>query len=325
MIASSAEREIDAVNSSDIAHEIAQFNEIRNKAFEKLKSGFESIESDPQDGFKIVSLAELSFMTRQLLQSVNNAIPGLQVVSFKKGQSKDPEHPNVQFAKERLTELLHNISLIIKFRQTFKEGMSLTFPIVHPRSGIPISIDGLVRFGYMNKEKKKVTRRRPVVRTLPSGRPDGRRGPPPIRQFQEVTDTSQETVLDDTSFADCLNVLFEKLDSVNNQVTTAKNDHEKALRKSISEKQDARSKGAAGLKPGELDDIAKAVRTADAKTWTVADNIDRAIQQVSELTEKIEEMQSSIRKSANASTRVVVPDVHPMVWANGHDVFDGWN
>jgi hypothetical protein len=324
MINSSAEREIDAANSTEIAGEVAQFNEIRTKAFEKLKAGFESIESEPQDGFKVVSLAELGPLTQQLQHTVNSAISSLQIVSFKKGQAKQPEHPNVQFAKERLTELLHNVSRIIKYRQAFKEGMCLHFPTVHPRSGVPISVDGLVRLGYVNKEKKKPVRSREVARPSGRGR-GGRRQQPPASLFQEVDVSLQEPVLEDTSFADCLNFLFEKLNAVNNQVTSVKNEHEKALKKSISDKQEARAKGSGGLKPGELDDIAKAVRSSEAKTWTEAPYIDRAIQQVAELTEKISEMQSSTRKSANASTRMAVPVPCDMIWANGQDAFYGWN
>jgi hypothetical protein len=257
-------------------------------------------------------------------------------VSYRKGQNKDVEHPKVAQAKQNLQDVFHNISALVRFRQAFREGMSLHFPTLHPLSGVPLSVDGLVRLGFL-KEKEQTTSgrgRSTQARTAVPTRGRGGRAPQRGRGYaqapaqtewdQDGNDFTSQKNADTFTLADCLSKLFEMLDSVESKLAAAKKEHEKTLQESISAKQDSRSKNAQALKPGELDDIAKSIRATEAKTWTVADNVDKAMARVSRVLQQVEEMQSSVRKSANSTIKVSVPLTREMTWAMELDSLASW-
>jgi len=100
--------------------------------------------------------------------------------------------------------------------------------------------------------------------------------------------------------------------------------HELSVRKSISDKQDSRTKSGAVLKGTELEEIAKAVRASETKTIDLSPNIDFAKKRVSDILAEVGSLQSAERKAANAILKVSVPEIIPMNWVNLTDTFSGW-
>jgi hypothetical protein len=336
MLETYADIKIDAVNSTDIEKEITKFKTMRNEAYEAITNGQQIAHPEEYDGQHLVSLAELGIMMQTLRDDIASAIPYLQIVSYKKGQTRDVEHPKVLNIKSNLEDVFHNISSLICFRQAFREGMSLNFPTLHPLSNVPLSVDGLVRLGYV-KEKEAAPKRQshkrekaPKGRGIMGGRGGirGRIAPNSMLRQQDFDSDMDDYTVSKSSeactLADCLSKLFTMLDSTETKLASAKKEHERALQESISAKQDARTKNAQALKPGELDDIAKSIRTTEAKTWTVADNIDKTMARVSRLLQQVEELQSSVRKSANSTIKVLVPRTRDMTWAMELDSLASW-
>lgn len=321
---------IDAINSSDVSEEFVKFQALRTSAFEMITEGKSTVVPKETDDHRLVSLAELGIITKTLTSGVNSAIPQLQVVSYCKGTNKKPEHPEVKKVKENLFDVFHNISVLLSYRQAYREGMGLHFPTLHPLSGVPLSVDGLIRLGFI--EEKGVQPKR--AKNPSSGR-GGRKGGYSGRggrggytghqdQWAECDVESSENTLESFALVDGLSKLFSMLDSVDKQVSNCKKEHEKKVLESISTKQESRTKNGTALKPGELEDIAKSVRTAEAKTWTVSDGVDKTLTRVKKLLNQTEELQSSVRKSANSMIKVSVPLEHEMTWANQCDTLSGW-
>lgn len=331
MLETYADAKIDAANSTDILSEAAQFKQRREEAFDKITNGTVTEMEEEKEGYQNVSLAELNILMRTLRDDISEAISKLRLVSFKKGQNKEVEHPEVENAKERLFDVLFNLSNLIIYRQLFREGMNLNFPTLHPLSGVPLSVDGLVRLGFVKDEsqvKQKVSTNQMRKVSIGGGGGGCGRGRGRYQAVQQSYDfgTPQQTSenTDYYSLAECLSKIFKMLDSVKPELDSAKKEHEKSLQTSISDKQEARSKNSTNLKAGELDDIAKSVRASEEKKWTIVDGIERSITKVKELSQKIEEMQSSVRKSANSNIKIQVPKTRDMVWAQELDALNGW-
>jgi hypothetical protein len=330
MLETYAEVKIDAANSTDISAEVKQFKERREEAFAAITNGTVATVHEEPEGFQYLSLAELNIAMNELRDTISLAIGKLCLVSFKRGQNKDVEHPNVVYAKERLFDVLFNLTTLIKCRQTFREGMNLNFPTLHPLSGVPLSVDGLVRLGY-TKDSAQAKQSVPN-QTQKRGRNVGGRGrgaratpqPTPSAYDYDHTPTASGGTTEYYSLAECLGKLFKMMDSVGPKMEAAKKEYERELQASISAKQEARTKNATALKPGELDDIAKSVRASETKTWSVADGLDKAISRVTNLIQQIEEMQSSVRKSANSNIKVLVPNSKNMHWVQDLDALNGW-
>jgi hypothetical protein len=318
MLETFADVKIDAANSTDITIETSAFKDLREQAFEQISTGKEAEQPKTKEGYQVVSLAELKIMMETLKENILSAIAKLRLVSYQKGQNKPIEHSDVEYAKTRLFDVLYNINVLVQSRQSFREGMSLHFPTMHPLSGVPLSVDGLVRLGYIKETKKVAPKRQAPSR-------QNKRMPyqQPVQTWEDGA-TIQDTVSDNFSLAECLNKLFSMMDSVDSKVTTAKREHDKSLQDSISAKQEARTKNSQSMKPGELDEIAKSIRASEAKTWTVADGLDKTLARISQMTQKITELQSSVRKSANSTIKVSVPIIKEMTWALSLDEMEGW-
>jgi hypothetical protein len=331
MLETFADTKIDAVNSTSITEEVEKFRKIRDEAYEEITTGKKKELVEPDDDtYHYVSLAELKIMTNDIKQKIVDAIPFLQVVSYKKGQVKELEHSAVENAEKYLTDVLFNISTLLQYRRAFRDGMSLNFPTLHPLSGVPLSVDGLVRLGFLGEKQNVMsTGKKPPTRQQSRSRGNARggRGRSCVQQQwiePEIVADTLESTLDYYTLADCLDKLFGMLDSVESKLAVAKKEHEKILQESISAKQDARSKNAAALKPGELDEIAKSIRATESKVWSTSDNIDKAMNRVSRVLQQVEEMQSSVRKSANSTIKVLVPFQKEMFWAMRHNTIDAW-
>jgi hypothetical protein len=329
MLETYAEVKIDAANSTDISAEVKQFKERREEAFDAITNGTVATTHEEPEGFQYLSLAELNIAMNTLRDEIGTAIGKLRLVSFKKGQNKDVEHPDVLYGKERLFDVLFNVTTLIKCRQTFREGMNLNFPTLHPLSGVPLSVDGLVRLGFAKDiAQAKPSAQRPAQKrgNFVGGRGRGRATPQvqPASYDYDLTPTASGSTSEYYSLAECLGKLFKMLDSVGPKLEAAKKEYERELQASISAKQEARTKNATALKPGELDDIAKSVRASETKTWSVADGLDKVITRVTNLSQQIEEMQSSVRKSANSNIKVLVPKTRNMLWVQELDSLNGW-
>jgi hypothetical protein len=73
--------------------------------------------------------------------------------------------------------------------------------------------------------------------------------------------------------------------------------YEKAIRTSISEKQEASSKSRGLLKGSELDEIAEAVRSSDDIQWHLSSHFSTAVEKVEKTIEEVETLQYSERKA----------------------------
>ena len=195
--------------------------------------------------------------------------------------------------------------------------MALEFATVHPLTMHPISVDGLVRLGYVSDDKTNYSNNLNDHNT--SGRLGYANSNSNKRDWGDqnapVTATSLRTGLQD---------VLDKLARVETEVTNVKKSHELTVKESISSKQEARTKSGTTLKAGELDDIAKSVAASNSKEWYVADHLAETTEKVIKLCELVDSLQSAQRKSANANIKVTVPKVLPMSWASVADNLGGW-
>jgi hypothetical protein len=269
------------------------------------------------------SLAELGIMIKTLNKNIENAIGKITVVSYSKGCGKNVENEDVNNAVQKMTDVLCNIRVLIVCMQKFKEGMCLYFTTLHPLSGLPMTVDGLVRVGY--EVKTKTSSNQTNGKGSRGGKGRGGRGGFEFEFEREEENTwessQQKEQKDQYSLIECLTKMASKLKNVEPSLEKAKKDHEKTILDSISAKQDGRTKNGTALKPNELEDIAKAVRAGDTKTWSIADGLDRAQTRIEKLLAQITEMQSSTRKSANSSIKLNVPEEKNMHWSkHNHDL-----
>jgi len=224
--------------------------------------------------------------------------------------------------------------------------MALRFTAFHPLTHVPCSLDSLVRLGFEPKSTTSAVMKfnNFAKRAKQSRQPREPREPREPRQSRgsrqqrtsapvasstsswEEPSISDESEIEPVHASLChtLHLLEKHLNSSEEQLKKEKDEHEEEIRQSISEKQEARTKNGAAVKGSELDEIAKAVRTADEKTWYLASNIDQAKERVTTLLENVHSLQSADRKAANATLRVVVPDFYPLPWVNQNTELDGW-
>jgi methyl-accepting chemotaxis protein len=308
---------------------------MRNDAKERIEQGKEFDVPSLADNDKMVSLAELSILIKSLHSKIQSAIPLLRFVSYKKGVTKKPEHLEVDNIVTKLTDVFNNILILAQYTQKFKEGMYLQFVAFHPLSGFPMTVDSLVRLGFVTDVPEK---EKPNIRQVRKSRENGRgRGRSGFRgrgaenyapTWGEDSDNEgsiiENTYNDSYSLMKCLEKLSNHISKVDFDIERSKKDHEKQILDSINQKQDSRTKSSAVLKQGELEDIAKSIRSQDTKTWTIADNIDKTSKKLTKLIENVNEMQSSTRKSANATIKLVVPAECEMEWAVQLNVLDNW-
>jgi hypothetical protein len=325
-----ANTKIDSVNSTKIDNEIVAFRELREKAKDRMESGVELDEPTPSENTEVLSLAELTIAIKTTEQKISSAISKLCFVSYKKGQGKDTENQQVDNIKERLEDLLFNLTVLLEYKQKHKEGMCMYFTTTHPLSGFPTTVDSLVRFGFLEEEKVQTKKSKPAsARGRGIGKSTRGRGGFSFER-EEVSNAWDDAVTDTKdkkgcfTLVECLNKLLKSLNSVEESLEKERKENEKEIQESISQKQDARTKNSSALKSSDLEDIAKSVRATSTKTWSKADNIDKATSRVSKLLDQVTEMQSSARKSANSMIKLLVPTQRETTWSDRFSSLDGW-
>jgi hypothetical protein len=291
---------IDSCNSTDVTPEVEKLNAFREEASTKLRSSESALpEYTADDENEVMSLAELELRTTELKDKISNAISYLTVVTWTKGQGAKNE-AHVDSATENLSELCKNLTVLMRYRQVHHESMALRFTCFHPLTHLPLSVDGMVRLGFVEDH------------TAGFADPYSRKSRRKVSKYNNLTLCHE------------LGRLFDDLSSVDSEVKDSKEVHETAVNESVSEKQESRTKSGAPMKTGELEDIAKSVRAASEKTWHVAPNLDKALERVKELKDRVDSLQSAQRKSANANIKVYVPKPASMTWATHGDGLDGW-
>lgn len=326
-----ANTKIDSVNSTKICNDIVAFRELREKAKKRMESCVELEDPIQSENTEVLSLAELTIAIKTTEQKILSAISKLCFVSYKKGQGKDIENQQVQYAKERLQDLLFNLAVLLEYKQKHKEGMCLYFTTTHPLSGLPTTVDSLVRFGFLEESKAKTIKSKPVVSSRGRGRGNSARGRGGLiferEENENAWDETVETVEKNKkcpTLVECLNKLLKNLNSVEESLEKERKENEKEIQESISQKQDGRTKNSTALKSSDLEDIAKSVRATITKTWSKAENIDKATTRVTKLLDQVTEMQSSSRKSANSMIKLLVPKQREMQWSDRFSSLDGW-
>lgn len=282
---------IDACNAQTIDSELKQMQQERAKSLDAIKNG-KSIEftcGTVASDVEVLSVANLRQKIDDFKGCLNSAIDKLVVVSYKKGLNGKVENPNVEHGKERLITILRNIEILNEYKKTHRVALSSNFVVLHPLTSTPCSVDSLIRLGYENKASE-----------------------------WEVPVPDEHINLYNT-----LSKLETLLNTANTSMETEKEEYEKRIRTSISEKLDSRSKSGAQLKGAELEEIAKAVRSSDVKEFYLSEGIDEAKTRVSNLLETVTSLQSAERKSANALISVAVRQSLPMTWVET-DEFAGW-
>lgn len=284
---------IDAANSTGTDSEIAELYS-RRRAF--LKSPGAAVKAtSPPDGHVSLSLAELDLRLKSLSEATLNAIPHLRVVTLVLSHGGKHEH-DVSNADTHLAEVFHNISALMSYRQSHHEAMTLTFTTTHPLTHQPLSVDGLVRLGYIEDTAPAYGSRRRKSSSV---------GP-------KIT------------LRHGLDELCKALSTTGSEVADSKACHATAVKESISAKQEARAKSGAAMRSSELEDIATSVMKTEASEWTVAPGLDEALEQVTKLCAQVESLQSAGRKSANAVIRVNVPEPSLLAWVQPKDTLAGW-
>lgn len=332
---------IDECNAESIDKELVHCNDLVQKASNNIRNGVHEshvlIDSKNPDHIN-VSVADLMTRTKELSALITNAIPCVNVVSFQKGQNAKIENPHVESGKQQLVEIFHNIYVLMQYRQAHRTVMALRFTALHPLTHLPCSLDAMVRLGY---DSGSVTNPTPITYSVrSSSKPKGRGGrgrgardrntrhQPVEAEWgeEELDQTTTRTSSDDShpTLFGSLSRLEALLNAAEQNMNTEREVHEVAVRKSVSDKQEARSKSGAVMKGGELEEIAKAVRASDVINFHLSENLDHAKQRVTKLLEDVQSLQSAERKSANAILRVTVPQYLPMKWVDQTDGFSGW-
>jgi hypothetical protein len=279
---------IDAANSTSMVDELAELGKRRSEYI----SGTSNTTTKSVEGYRSLSLAELELRLNELSDTTLKAINHLRVVTLTLSQGGKNVH-DVSCAAIHLAEVFHNISAIMSYRQSHHEAMTLTFTTTHPLTRHPLSVDGLVRLGFLEDDT-----------TISKSNTKGVK--PKITLRQGLED------------------LFDSMSSVENNVAENKANYEVIVNKSISEKQEARMKSGAAMRSNELEDIANSVRATDTMEWRIAPELDEALLNVTTLRTKVVSLQSASRKSANAVIQVNVPEPSLLSWVNPNDNLLGW-
>ena len=316
---------IDECNAELVTVEKDKMDTLIVNAFHNIQSGI--LEHDNLQDFDsehianemfTCSAAELVSKTKELSTMINNAIQYIQFVSYKKGQSGVIEHPKVTNANKQLDDIFYNIYVLMQYRQAHRTVMSLRFTALHPLTHSPCNIDAMVRLGYEDGTVSTVTESVPVYQARATRGKKGKGGTKrSVKQTSITTDTTYP------SLYKSLTKLESLLNNAEQSVLREREAHETAIRKSISDKQDSRTKSGAVLKGVELEEIAKAVRASETKEVNLAQNIDVAKEKVSKLLAEVQGLQSAERKAANAILRVNVPKALLLGWSIS-DNYAGW-
>lgn len=327
---------IDACNAESIDHELESYILMISKATQNIRNGvqesYPSNEDKKEDELsENISATDLTSNIIELSELLNNAIPCISVVSYRKGQDAKLENSQVESGNQWLVEIFQNIHVLMQYKQAHREVMNHRFTALHPLNQIPCSLDAMVRLGYDSADVKPVAVRatlntRDWNNSRNRGRGRGGRGRG-TRSQQHVFEETEDVVEDDASHPSLflsLTKLEVLLNAASVNMDKEKEVHELAIRKSISDKQEARSKSGAVLKGTELEEISKAVRASDATDFYLSKNIEIAKERVAKLLEEVQSLQSAERKSANAVLRVTVPRFLPMRWVKQTDEFNGW-
>jgi hypothetical protein len=327
---------IDECNAEIIDKEKNIVDKLIEKSFQDIQSGmmeYQIQEFDPESiaiDMITCSAAELISKTKELSTLINNAIPYIQFVSYKKGQNGVIEHPKVADAIKQLDDIFYNLYVLMQYRQAHRTIMSLRFTALHPLTHSPCNIDAMVRLGY---DDGSVVSAQPDVtqgssyQSRGTGSRGGRgrgRGKGGVKRAIQPSASLSGTI-DNTypSLYKSLTKLETLLNSAEQAVLKEREAHEITIRKSISDKQDSRTKSGAVLKGVELEEIAKAVRASETKEVYLSQNIDAAKEKVSKLLAETQSLQSAERKAANAILRVKVPKPLNLQWSIA-DNFNGW-
>jgi len=332
---------IDACNAEDSKKEIEMFYQKRNEANEHIRAGTniaydKQLETDCLDQDEHVSdkmllnlsMADLTSAMTDLGQLISASIPTIRVVSFRKGQDAKLENPDVEFGKERLGNILMNIHILMQYRQKHREMMSLQFTSLHPLTKSPCSLDAMVRLGYVTKsigdsgltqqqKHMQPKRQRP-------GNNQNRVEKKVHVEMENMWIAEKESEKGHISLCQSLTQLEKHLNCAEQNMKIERDQHELKISQSISEKQEARTKNGAAVKGTELDEIARAVRTADEKKWYLANNLASAKERIENLLENVSSLQSADRKAANATLRVTVSKHIEMPWVNKSTDLDDW-
>jgi len=313
---------IDACNAETTINEIQQLHKMREMANEAMKNGVVEQVLVAKEGTTVMSMADLNSRMTGLDDEIQDAIRSTCFVSYKQGQDAQVINPDVHDGKRRLTAINLNINVMIQYRQIHRETMACRLVAFHPLTHVPCSLDSLVRLGYTNSNTQKNGQL--LANTKSHKRGKYRRDTPIITMIQEPRQYQQKSENTNSSLSAILYLLEKLMNTTQEEITTEQNKHDAIITNSISEKQEARSKSGSSVKGSELDEIAESVRTANEKKWLVADNFDEACERVNKILEEVQSLQSSERKSSNATIRVVVPNTVPMTWMNYTDEFNGW-
>lgn len=289
---------IDSVNSAEMKDEISVLEHVREKALNRMNEGnpYEIVDN-PDEGRLSLSLAELESRMKSLIEDTEKAIPSLRIVTLTLSKNGKNEH-DVTHASDHLAEVFYNVSAVLEYCQAHHVAMTMEFTAVHPLTQKPLSVDGFVRLGYLDDT------------SAGSRTSYGRR--------RKVTSGPKITLRHG------LEELYNAITKVEQEVASSKEEHEAKIKASISDKQDARAKSGATMRPNEMDEIAKSMRAADATEWSIAPNLSEALDRVTKLRSEVESLQSAGRKSANATIRVEVPKPASFLWMNSYDDLAGW-
>jgi hypothetical protein len=100
--------------------------------------------------------------------------------------------------------------------------------------------------------------------------------------------------------------------------------HKESVDEAVREAHNKRNGNGAPVKPGELDAIADAVRSANAQPFSIATDIDSTLDRAREILARVETLQSAARKEVISTTKTTVPKPLPMEWASSASELDGW-
>jgi hypothetical protein len=246
-----------------------------------------------------VSLAALPDRKAELLASLSAITQYIPVVSWFDGQEGNDEaklqDPSVLDAEERLTAFFTNCHIWLAMCQAHKELLVTRFARGDAINGYPVAVDTLIRYGYTE-----------VPRSRARGR-GGRRAP--------VDRVSLHSTL--TQFI----ALLEAAPAAHDAAIAL---HKESVDEAVREAHNKRNGNGAPVKPGELDAIADAVRSANAQPFSIATDIDSTLDRAREILARVETLQSAARKEVISTTKTTVPKPLPMEWASSASELDGW-
>lgn len=288
--------EANAIPVTDVVEEIATARAAADLS-DTPGSPSES-KSDEATDSVTVSLAALPDRKAELLASLNAVVQHIPVVSWFDGQEGNDEaklqDPSVLEAEERLTKFFTNCHIWLAMCQAHKELLVTRFVRGDAINGYPVAVDTLIRYGYTEAPR---SRARAHARRAPMGRVSLHNT---LTQFIAHLEAAQAAHDEDIAT------------------------HKESVDEAVREAHNKRNGNGAPVKPGELDAIAEAVRSANAQPFSIAADIDSTLDRAREILARVETLQSAARKEVISTTKTTVPKPLPMEWASSASELDGW-